>query len=613
MFPISSTTLSAPNAANFPLVSPTAETAPVAQVNSSTITPVGSATDAPAQASVTVDLSPVANFLLTVSQSQEQITQLQTAVANGDDPQEAAARAATLNDATQNVVNAFNLLPGVDFNQTQPQGPSLLNSLVESLNRQSASREAAQNQAQAQSQAQSLARIGVTLQPPLLSDAAAGLSLDNEILRASFNTDKQSTTETLQNTLNTFSELATRFAEQLSAAGSGALPALATAQQAALTPADLAANARLDLARAELDQLAQNPFQETAADRLAAQRAALEQPLTPRDTAPDSPIVNPLRASTAEVIAAQNAEAREADINALASQQTQQAQNAQSLQAADQAQRDQAADQLTNQTQNQAATQAANQQADAAREQADSAADVNAQRSAVQTASEAAQATAAAQAARQQAASGLSAATAARAQAATQATIAQNAAATAASNNQANATAEQQAVAAQNAATNLAAADAAASAAQAQAQAAQSAADELAASAARASATAAQARAALAAAATPEAANAAAAILAQQASAAQTTASNLAAANAAAADAAQQARAAQVAAVQAATVQTNPLQGNPALAAAIAAYNITDPALLGANARATQSTVSAIPRVSAVSSPARTRGVGQGQ
>lgn len=624
MFPISSTTLSAPNPANFPLVSPTAETAPVAQVNSSTITPVGSATDAPAQASVTVDLSPVANFLLTVSQSQEQITQLQAAVANGEDPQEAAARAATLNDATQNVVNAFNLLPGVDFNQAQPPGPSLLNSLVESLNRQSTEPRNA-----AQSQAQNLARIGVTLQPPLLSDAAAGLSLDNEILRASFNTDRQSTTETLQNTLNTFSELATRFAEQLSAAGSGALPALATAQQAALTPADLAANARLDLARAELDQLAQNPFQETAADRLAAQRAALEQPLTPRDTAPDSPIVNPLRASTAEVIAAQNAEAREANVNALASQQTQQAQNAQSLQAqnaesqqaqnaqslqaADQAQRDQAADRLTNQTQNQAATQAANQQADAAREQADNAADVNAQRSAAQTASEAAQATAAAQAARQQAASGLSAATAARAQAATQATIAQNAAATAASNNPANATAEQQAVSTQNAATNLAAADAAASAAQAQAQAAQSAADELAASAAQASATAAQARAALAAAATPEAANAAAAILAQQASAAQTTASNLAAANAAAADAAQQARAAQVAAVQAATVQNNPLQGNPALAAAIAAYNITDPALLGANARATQSTVSAIPRVSAVSSPARTRGVGPGQ
>jgi hypothetical protein len=604
MFPISSTTLSGPNPANFPLVSPTAETSAVDAVNSSTIAPVGSAIDAPAQASVQVDLSPVANFLLTVSQSREQIAQLQTAVANGADPQEAAARASTLNDATQNVVNAFNLLPSVDFNQAQPQGPSLLNSLVDSLNRQTFGTEAArqlnqanqpdQPQSAAQSLAQSLSRIGVTLQPPLLSDAAAGLSLDNEILRASFNTDNQSTTNTLQNTLDTFSELATRFAEQLSAAGSAALPALASAQQDALTPEDLVANARLDMARAELDLLRQTPLPDTAADRLAAQRAELEQPLTPRATAPDSPIVNPLQASTAEVIAAQNAEAREANareanINALPSQQTQ---TAQSLQAANQAEQSQAAD---------------------AAEENQAASDAGTERSAAQAASDAAQATAAAQAARQQAASGLSAATAASTQAAAQANIARNAASAAAAANSANATAEQQAVAAQNAAANLAAANAAAASALAQAQAAQSAADALAAQSAAASAAAAQARAALAAATTPEAANAAGAIAAQQAAAAQTTATNLAAANAAAADAQQQARAPQVAAVQASTVQTNPLQGNPALAAAIAAYNITDPALLGANARATQAAVSATPRVSAVTAPARTRGVGPGQ
>jgi hypothetical protein len=596
MFPISSTTLSGPNPANFPLVSPTNS---VDAVNSSTIAPVGSAIDAPAQASVQVDLSPVANFLLTVSQSREQIAQLQTAVANGADPQEAAARASRLNDATQNVVNAFNLLPGVEFNQAQPQGPSLLNSLVESLNRQTFGAEAArrlnqanpleQPQSAARSLAQSLSRIGVTLQPPLLSDAAAGLSLDNEILRASFNADNRSTTNTLQNTLDTFSELATRFAEQLSAAGSAALPALGSAQQNALTPQDLVANARLDMARAELDLLRQIPLPDTAADRLAAQRAELEQPLTPRASAPDSPIVNPLQASTAEIIAAQNAEAREANINALPSQQTQ---GAQSLRAADQAEQNQAADAVED---NQAAS------------------DTNTQRSAAQAASDAAQATAAAQAARQQAASGLSAATAASTQAAAQANIAQNAASAAAAANSANATAEQQAVAAQNAATNLAAANAAAASALAQAQAAQSAADALAAQSAAASDAAAQARAALAAATTPEAANAAGAIAAQQAAAAQTTASNLAAANAAAADAQQQARAAQVAAVQASTVQTNPLQGNPALAAAIAAYNITDPALLGANARAAQSAVSATPRVSAVTAPARTRGIGPGQ
>ena len=596
MFPISSTALSGPNPANFPLVSPTAA---VDSVNSSTIAPVGSAIDAPAQASVQVDLSPVANFLLTVSQSREQIAQLQTAVANGADPREAAARAATLNDATQNVVNAFNLLPSVDFNQAQPQGPSLLNSLVDSLNRQTFGTEAArqlnqanrpdQPQSAAQSLAQSLSRIGVTLQPPLLSDAAAGLSLDNEILRASFNTDNQSTTNTLQNTLDTFSELATRFAEQLSAAGSAALPALASAQQDALTPEDLVANARLDMARAELDLLRQIPLPDTAADRLAAQRAELEQPLTPRAAAPDSPIVNPLQASTAEVIAAQNAEAREANINALPSQQSQ---TAQSLQAAGQAEQSQAVD---------------------AAEENQAASDANTERSAAQAAADAAQATAAAQTTRQQAASGLSAATAASTQAAAQANIAQNAASAAAAATSANATAEQQAVAAQNAATNLAAANAAAASALAQAQAAQSAADALAAQSAAASAAAAQARAALAAATTPEAANAAGAIAAQQAAAAQTTANNLAAANAAAADAQQQARAAQVAAVQASTVQTNPLQGNPALAAAIAAYNITDPALLGANARAAQSTVSATPRVSAVTAPARTRGIGPGQ
>jgi len=604
MFPISSTTLSGPNPANFPLVSPTAQTAAVDAVSSSTITPVGSALDAPAQASVQVDLSPVANFLLTVSQSREQITQLQAAVANGADPQEATARAGTLNDATQNVVDAFNLLPGVDFNQTQPQGPSLLNSLVDSLNRQtfgaaaqplnqaSQANQVGQPTSAAQSLAQSLSRIGVTLQPALLSDATAGLSLDNEILRASFNSDNQSTTNTLQNTLDTFSELATRFAEQLSAAGTGALPALASAQQDALTPEDLVANARLDMARAELDLLRQIPLPDTAADRLAAQRAELEQPLTPRATAPDSPIVNPLQASTAEVIAAQNAEAREAGINALPSQQTQ---SAQSLQAAGQAE------------QNQAANAAEENQA-----VANANADADTERGVAQAAADAARATAAAQAARQQAASGLSAATAASTQAAAQANIAQRAAAAATATNSANATAEQQAVAAQNAATNLAAANAAAASALAQAQAAQSAADVLAAQSAEASAAAAQARAALAAATTPEAANAAGAIAAQQAAAAQTTASNLASANAAAAEAQQQARAAQVAAVQASTMQTNPLQGNPALAAAIAAYNI-DAALLGANARAVQSTVSGTPRVTAVTGPARTRGIGPGQ
>lgn len=199
MFPISSAALTTP--AN---ISPVAESAAVAPVRADLVTAADSATDAPTPASVSVELSPVANFLLTVSQSQQQLAQLQ-------DPEQAA----TLNETTQNVVNAFNLLPAVDFNQTEPQGPSLLSQLVESLNNA--------NQQQ-QTAAQNLARIGLTLQPPLLSDATGGLSLDNEVLRAAFRSNQQATTDTLQNTLNTFSSVATRFAEQLSAN-----PALAAA------------------------------------------------------------------------------------------------------------------------------------------------------------------------------------------------------------------------------------------------------------------------------------------------------------------------------------------------------------------------------------------------
>lgn len=582
MFPISSSTLTTPGITNFAAVAPTVQTAPVApvaQVSNSTVTAVGTATDAPAQASVTVDLSPVASFLLTVSQSQQQITQLQAAVANGDQPQDAALRANILNDATQNVVNAFNLLPSVDFDQAQPQGPSLLNNLVQNLTQQT-------NATQQQSAAQNLARIGVTLQPPLLSDLTGGLSLDNEVLRAAFNTDRDSTTSTLQNTLSTFSELATRFAEQLSAAASAALPALGTYQQPALTPADITANARLDLVRAQLDLVSRIPLPETAADRLAAQRATLEQPANTL-TETNSPIVNPLQASTAEVIAAQNAEARQA-INAAA--------------RTDEAQSAAPANQVAEEAQATDATQA-NGAAPASDETQDSS-------GTAQATADAARATAAAQAARQQSTSGLSAATAASAQAAAQANIAQAAAANAAASNPANVTEAQQATAAQTAATNMAAANAAATAASAQAQAAQNAANALSAQNAAALAAVAQARAAQSTATSPEAATAAAAVAAQQASAAQTTAANLAAANAAAAQASQQALAAQAAAAQAAALQLDPLRTNPALAAAIAAYNISDPAVLGANARAAQTTTSAIPRVAAVGAATPTGGIG---
>jgi hypothetical protein len=558
MFPISS---AAPG-----FVPAVVESSAVTQVGQEGVTAVGSATDAPRAASVPVELSPVANFLLAVSQSREQLTGLQT--------RDADLRAGLLNDATQNVVNAFNLLPSVDFNQAQPQGNSLLNNLVQSISEQNT--------------AQQLARVGVTLQPPLLSDATGGLSLDNEVLRAAFNTDSQATTSTLQNTLDTFSDLATRFAEQLSAAGTSAPQALPFANQAPLTLADAVANAQLDLARADLSQLARNPFQETAADRLAAQRAAQEQPPAAQSLAPPSPLVNPLvnplQASTAEVIAAQNAQAPQA-------------------------------------TQAAADTAAAAAGTDTTQTSSNTA----------QATADAARAAAAAQTARQQSTADLGAATAAGTQAAAQAGLAQNAAASAAALNTANATPAQQATAAQNAAANVAAANAAAASAAAQAQAAQSAADALAAQNAAATAAVADARAAQAAATTPEAANAAAAVAAQQAGAAQATAASLATANAAAAAAAQQAAAAQGAATQATQaaqalaaqnttaqqaavranlLQTDPLRANPALASAIAAYNINDTTVLGANARAASPAGGAVPRVSAVEAPARSRGIG---
>ncbi|WP_444845786.1 hypothetical protein [Duganella caerulea] len=241
MFPISSASLTTP-----------AEVAPAR---------TDPADDA-AAASASVDLSPVANFLLAVSQSQEELSQLHTALANGAQQREAAA---SLNDAAQNLVNAFNLLPSVDFNQAQSQTPSLLNSLVQSLRQPSSGKAPA-----AWTPEQRLARIGITLQAPLLSDATGGLSLDNEVLRAAFNRQPQSAMLALQDTLDTFSDVAKRYAEQLSAAGNDAAEAQAARPQPSLTPADMAANARLDLARAELDHLAQHPMPDTTADRLAA-------------------------------------------------------------------------------------------------------------------------------------------------------------------------------------------------------------------------------------------------------------------------------------------------------------------------------------------------------
>jgi hypothetical protein len=147
--------------------------------------------------------------------------------------------------------------------QGAAQQASLLNNLVSSLN--------LANNDGGTSQAQDLARRGDLA-------AAVAVRFDRRpvagagVLRAAVNTNNDQTTSTLQNTLNTFRQIATDFAEQLSAAGSSQIPEL-NPEQPALTREDLVANARLDLARAALDNLSQNPLPATGAERLAAQRA----------------------------------------------------------------------------------------------------------------------------------------------------------------------------------------------------------------------------------------------------------------------------------------------------------------------------------------------------
>jgi hypothetical protein len=284
MLPISSTA-----------TQPAPAISPAAQANAAEAAALVSPDAPPSTASV-VDLSPLAQFLSNVSQARQQLNQLQAAVANGTAPSDPAEQASRLTDVAQHLVTAFNLLPAVDFNQGQPQGASLLNNLVQSLTQQTAAGSATQDG----NAAQALARIGVTLQAPLLSDAAGGLSLDSQILRTAFSNDRQATTATLQQTIATFGEEAARFAQQLSAAGTNAAAALAPAPQPALTAEDLAASLRLDAARAQLAQLASTPAPDTGADRLAAQRAAQDQlATTPAVSTAGSLSANPaLQAAT---------------------------------------------------------------------------------------------------------------------------------------------------------------------------------------------------------------------------------------------------------------------------------------------------------------------------
>lgn len=202
MFPISST--------------PASNVTPLGPLDADLVTATGSATDAPAPAAVTVDLSPVANFLLTVSQTQQHLTQLQAALTQGTAPPNSDT---TLSDRTRDVVDAFNLLPSAEFERAQQQESSLLDTLVQSL--------------RAPAVAQDLAQIGLSLQSTLPPDTHNSLSLDDVQLQTAFHTAPEATAATLQATLGTFDAVAENFAAQLAVAQQNdplrANPALAAA------------------------------------------------------------------------------------------------------------------------------------------------------------------------------------------------------------------------------------------------------------------------------------------------------------------------------------------------------------------------------------------------
>ncbi|MYM94952.1 hypothetical protein [Duganella vulcania] len=201
MFPISST--------------PASNVTPLGPLNADLVTAIGSPTDAPAPAAVTVDLSPVASFLLTVSQTQQHLAQLQAALAQGSAPPDSDT---TLSDRTRDVVDAFNLLPSGEFDRAL-QEPSLLDTLVQSLRPPAV--------------AQNLAQIGLTLQATLPPDAHNSLSLDDVQLQTAFHTAPEATAATLQATLGNFDAVAENFAARLAFAQQndplGANPALAAA------------------------------------------------------------------------------------------------------------------------------------------------------------------------------------------------------------------------------------------------------------------------------------------------------------------------------------------------------------------------------------------------
>ena len=258
MMPIFSSSVSQPQT-----ITPTAPTNPLDSVtaNSTAVQAIG---DAPPPASVTVELSPIAQFINAVSQSRQQLAQLPDAASTGQQN--------TLLGAVQNVVDAFNLLPAPDYGQTPLEPVNLQSQLVQSLT-------TATGNTGAPTTSEALAQIGISLRSPQLSSLGSSLALDNNVLTSAFSGNSQTTTNTLQQTLDSFSQIATQFAEQLSAAASSALPALTNTPPVPLTPADVIANERLNLDQAELSTLPPPVAQQSAVNAPATQAAA--QPAAP--------------------------------------------------------------------------------------------------------------------------------------------------------------------------------------------------------------------------------------------------------------------------------------------------------------------------------------------
>jgi len=273
-------------------IAPTAPANPLDPVTADG-TAVQAIGDAPPPASVSVELSPVAQFINAVSQSRQQLALLPDAAGAGQQN--------TLLGAVQNVVDAFNLLPTADYGQTLLEPINLQSQLVQSLTTTTGN-------ASAPTTSEALAQIGISLRSPQLSNLGSSLALDNNVLASAFSGNSQTTTNTLQQTLDSFSQIAMQFAEQLSAAASSALPALTNTPPVPLTPADVIVNERLNLDRAELSTLPPPVAQQSAVNGPANQtaeqtatQAAAPSAQAPNNGAQVSPTANSAAAVPANV------------------------------------------------------------------------------------------------------------------------------------------------------------------------------------------------------------------------------------------------------------------------------------------------------------------------